>query len=466
MTSDDLRTLEHATERIWETASRLGLDPYPVHFELVPATIMHEFGAYGLPGRFAHWTHGRAYQQLKTFYDYGLSKIYEVVINSNPAYAFLVENNSILQNKVVVAHVLAHVDFFKHNAYFQGTNRQMVEETGVNADRIRHYEYEHGQREVEELLDAVLTIQDHVETTSRIKRTPVEERRHRSVAKETPYDDLFYLGGEKRTPPPPQRRRVPAEPEADLLLFIAEHARGLEDWQRDIVQIVRSEQRYFRPQMQTKLMNEGWASYWHARIIRELDLPLPEHVEFSRMHAGVLAPSRRQINPYAVGMRLFEDIERRWDEPTAEERARGREPGQGRAKLFEVRELENDVSFLRSYLTADLVEDLDLYLYRLEGDQWVIVEKDWEKIRDSLVQSLTNFGQPYIVVEDGDYNGNGELYLRHCYEGQELDVAYAEQTLRYTHKLWGRAVHLETRLADQPVVLSFDGRENHKRPAT
>jgi stage V sporulation protein R len=389
-----------------------------------------------------------------------------VVINSNPAYAFLVENNSILQNKVVVAHVLAHVDFFKHNAYFQGTNRQMVEETGVNADRIRHYEYEHGQREVEELLDAVLTIQDHVETTSRIKRTPVEERRHRSAAKETPYDDLFYLGGEKRTPPPHQRRRVPAEPEADLLLFIAEHARGLEDWQRDIVQIVRSEQRYFRPQMQTKIMNEGWASYWHARIIRELDLPSPEHVEFSRMHAGVLAPSRRQINPYAVGMRLFEDIERRWDEPTAEERARGREPGQGRAKLFEVRELENDVSFLRSYLTADLVEDLDLYLYRLEGDQWVIVEKDWEKIRDSLVQSLTNFGQPYIVVEDGDYNGNGELYLRHCYEGQELDVAYAEQTLRYTHKLWGRAVHLETRLADQPVVLSFDGRENHKRPAT
>ncbi len=465
MTSTDLPALEEATERIWEIATGLGLDPYPVHFELVPATIMHEFGAYGLPGRFAHWTHGRAYQQLKTMYDYGLSKIYELVINSNPAYAFLVDNNSTLQNKVVVAHVLAHVDFFKHNAYFQGTNRQMVEGTGVNADRIRRYEYEHGQHEVEELLDAVLSIQDHVETTSRVKRAPTEDRRRRLSPKETPYDDLFYLGDEKPEPPPPPSKRVPVEPEADLLQFIAEHARGLEDWQRDVVQIVRNEQRYFRPQMQTKIMNEGWASYWHARIVRELDLPSTEYVEFSRMHAGVLAPPRRQINPYAVGMRVFEDIERRWDAPTDEERARGREPGQGLAKLFEVRELESDVSFLRNYLTADLVEELDLYLYRREGDRWVVVEKDWEKVRDSLVQSLTNFGQPYIVVDDGDYDGNGELYLRHCYEGQELDVSYAEQTLRYTYALWGRTVHLETRLEDKPVVLSFDGQTNDRRSA-
>ncbi len=419
---------------------------------------MHEFGAYGLPGRFSHWTHGRAYQQLKTMYDYGLSKIYELVINTNPAYAFLVDNNSVLQNKVVVAHVLGHVDFFKHNAYFTPTNRQMIEGASVNAERIRGYEYAHGQREVEELLDAVLSIQEHIDPSSLVRadRRPLPARK---PAPEQPYDDLFYMGSTKRPQPEPVRTRLPTEPEKDLLLFIAEHARELEDWQRDLIHIVRAEQIYFRPQMLTKVMNEGWASFWHARVMHELDLDPPDYVEFSRMHAGVLATSRRQVNPYFVGMRIFEDIERRWNEPTADERARGREPGQGRARIFEVREQESDVSFLRNYLTADLVDELDLYLYHREGQRWVIVEKDWEKVRDGIVQSMTNAGVPYIVVEDGDYHGNGELLLRHCYEGQELDVPYAEQTLRYTHKLWGRPVHLATVVGDKAVTLDFDGRE-------
>src|SRR6266581_2087129 len=121
--TQDVHDLEQAMERIWEIAGRHGLDPFPTHFELVPASIMHEFGAYGLPGRFSHWTHGRAYQQLKTMYDYGLSKIYELVINTDPCYAFLMEANTPLENKLVVAHVLAHCDFFRHNALFAKTNR-------------------------------------------------------------------------------------------------------------------------------------------------------------------------------------------------------------------------------------------------------------------------------------------------------------------------------------------------------
>src|SRR5690242_12737320 len=152
MTPEEVRELESAIDEIMTIADRMGLDPYPVHFELVPATIMYEFGAYGLPGRFSHWTHGRAYQQIKTMYDYGLSRIYELVINADPAYAFLLENNSVLQNKLVVAHVLGHTDFFKHNAFFKGTSRQMVEMVSVHAERIRQYEFEHGREAVEELL--------------------------------------------------------------------------------------------------------------------------------------------------------------------------------------------------------------------------------------------------------------------------------------------------------------------------
>jgi stage V sporulation protein R len=447
MLVQEIGELEASLQDILDIALRCGLDPYPVHFELVPAAIMHEFGAYGLPARFSHWTYGRAYQQIKTFYDYGLSKIYELVINANPAYAFLVDTNSVLQNKVVVAHVLGHVDFFKHNAYFEYTNRQMVEGASVNAERIRRYEYLHGSREVEEFLDAVLSIQEHVDDVSRVKPRPSGPYPRRPAIRETAYDDLLYLGAERPPEPVVERVKVPAEPDRDLLLFIADHARGLESWQRDLMHIVRAEQLYFRPQMRTKIMNEGWAAFWHARIMRELELTSHEYLEFSRMHASVLSPSRRQINPYFVGMKMFEDIERRF----------------GMERAMEVRELDSDVSFLRNYLTEELVEELDLYVYRRQGDKWVVVDKDWERVRDTLVHGLTNFGQPYIAVEDGDYLDNGELLLEHAFEGQELDIQYAQRTLEQVFRLWGRPVCLATQRETKATVLRFDGHAHTAR---
>src|SRR5205807_10139912 len=133
-----------AIEEIWEVGEQMKLDPFPIHFEIVPATIMYEVGSYGLPGRFSHWTHGKAFHQMKTMYDYGLSKIYELIINTNPAQAFLLEGNSVVQNKLVIAHVIGHSDFFKNNVYFGHTNRQMVESVACHADTIRGYEQEHG----------------------------------------------------------------------------------------------------------------------------------------------------------------------------------------------------------------------------------------------------------------------------------------------------------------------------------
>ena len=459
----DMKELEKAIDHVWQITERFGLDPFPIHFEVVPASIMYEFGAYGLPGRFSHWTHGRAYQQTKTMYDYGLSRIYELVINTNPAYAFLMDGNTVTQNKLVVAHVVAHCDFFRNNVYFANTNRQMLEGVTVNADRIRMYEFQHGQLEVEQFLDAVLSIQEHVDPHVSMRKERRDERK-RSGPPETPYDDIFELGAAKPAPEPPRKRRFPEEPEKDLLLFIAEHAPDLEDWQRDVLHIVRSEMLYFVPQMQTKIMNEGWACYWHVRIMRELDLPEQEYVEFAHLHANVVAPSKRSLNPYYVGMKMFEDIERRWDNPTAEEReVFGRKGNEGREKIFEVRALENDAAFIRNYLTQELVDDLDLYIYKVEGDELKVVEKDFEKIRAMIVGSMANFGNPYIVVEDGDYRGGRELYLKHAYEGQEIDVDYAEKTLRYVHYLWRRPVHLETVLNDKPVVLTYDGERNTKR---
>jgi stage V sporulation protein R len=467
--TDELRT---AIEEIWEygTSSATGLDPFPIHFEIVPAKVMYEVGAYGVPGRFSHWTHGKAFHQMKTMYDYGLSKIYELIINTDPAQAYLMEANSLVQNKLVIAHVIGHSDFFKNNVYFAHTDRQMAETAGVTAERIRAYEYEHGEKAVEEFLDACLALQEHIDPNLRVTRgKPGDPERDPNRRRVTEYDDLWQLVEKDEEVAAPARRRIPAEPEKDLLLFLLQYAPDLEPWQRDILQIVRNEMLYFLPQMQTKVMNEGWASYWHSRILREMDFSGEEHVEFTRLHSGVLSPSPRgtSINPYYVGFKIFEDIERRWNgDLSADERKeyaeanQGREwpyKDQGRHKMFEVRELENDVSFLRNYLTKRLVDELDMYIYRREDDEWVVVEKDWRKIRDSIVESMTNFGYPYLVIEDGDYNRARELYIKHCFDGREMDQHYAFRTMRYLYQLWGRPVHLETIVDDEKVVWTWDG---------
>jgi stage V sporulation protein R len=469
MEDREIKELERALEQIWEVARGFGLDPFPTRFEMVPATVMYEIGSYALPGRYSHWTFGKAYHRMKTMYDFGLSKIYEVVINTNPAYGFLLETNSPIQNKLVMAHVLGHVDFFKHNAYFSKTNRRMVESVSTHAQRMNEYEFRYGRKTVERFLDAVLSIEEHIDPNFFIKperaRTPAEEARRRAARrpKEGRYDDLWQLG-EPPAPPEPDLDATPREPlpEKDLVYYILRHSPTLTDWQRDIMAMVHEEMAYFVPQMQTKVMNEGWASYHHARIMRELELTDNELVEFAELHAGVVSPHKGQLNPYYLGYKIFEDIERRWDNPTAEERKTFNRPGgEGRAKIFEVRELDNDVSFLRNYLTEELCEELDLFVYELvEEEEWTVTEKRWARVRDQLVANMTNFGFPYIVVADGDYHGNRELYLKHQYEGAELDHSYARKVLEYIHTLWGRTVYLETMVDGEQVTLAYDGAEH------
>ncbi|MDQ5837851.1 MAG: SpoVR family protein [Acidobacteriota bacterium] len=468
MEDREIKGLEQALEQIWDVARRFGLDPYPVRFEIVPATVMYEIGSYALPGRYSHWTFGKAYHRMKTMYDFGLSKIYEVVINTNPAYGFLLETNSPVQNKLVMAHVLGHVDFFKNNVYFSRTNRRMVETVSTHAGRMSEYEFRYGRKTVERLLDAVLSIEEHIDPNFFIRREEAAREggeRRKPQPKVGRYDDLWNIGrppAEEQAPEDDEQPRGDRLPEKDLLYYIMRNSPSLKDWQRDAMAMVHEEMEYFVPQMQTKTLNEGWASYWHSRIMRELDLSDEEHVEFAELHAGVVSPHKGQLNPYYLGYKILEDIERRWDSPTAEEREKfGRKGGEGRAKLFEVREMENDVSLLRNYLTEELCEELDLFVYELvDEEEWTVTEKRWERVRDQLVANVTNFGFPYIVVADGDYGGNRELYLKHQYEGAELDMNYARKVLEHVHTLWGRPVHLETVVDDEAVRLHYNGEEH------
>lgn len=875
MIDKEVRELEKAIDQIWEIASvKFGLDPFPVNFEIVPATVMYEVGSYALPGRYSHWTFGKAYHRMKMMYDFGLSRIYEVVINSNPSYAFLLETNSPLQNKLVIAHVLGHVDFFKNNVWFSKTNRRMVDATARHARRMEEYEFTYGRKVVEEFLDAVLSIEEHIDPHFFIrKESGDQDKKTDSKKKEGRYDDLLTkteLGEDESVPTASEERARRSKvrlPEKDIVYFLTKNSTTLEDWQRDVMTMLHEEMEYFVPQMQTKIMNEGWAcatrdtllltengfvyfdqlyesgekikvagggrgeafritdfhkeekvatirihtrrgltiegalkhrvrmadgtwkylkdaglkdrihiecggniwpkenqplkfvaakpsatmadvallvgvsahtivrhlkgirtrrdeeirsalkslsyrpgylgrvlptrsilrtpeflnediawivgffvgdgsrtqsgicltsgdeeyvhqmakridsifglrsnvhwdstevggrwrviihsrellafleslgidlkdkartkkipssilrspksvmsaflrgyfdadayagkegirlssssdelirtvqivllnygilstqrqhddgctqleitgasaarfleeigfglsrkhqalkeyvdrrlwfkredttdeivsieygqadvfditvdtrhayvgngfinhnSFWHSRIMREMELSDSEHIEFAELHSGVVSPHKGQLNPYYLGYKIFEDIEKRWDSPKDEEREKfGRKGGEGREKIFEVREVDNDISFLRNYLTEELCEELDLFVYELVDDEeWTVTEKRWERVRDQLVANMTNFGFPYIEVADGDYEGNRELFLMHRYEGVEMDLKYARKTIEYIHKLWGRTVHLETVVDEEPMVLHYDGSEH------
>ncbi|HOV78627.1 MAG TPA: SpoVR family protein [Bacillota bacterium] len=468
-TKEEMRLLEEALEKIIAKAKEFGLDFYDTYFEICPSDVIYTFGAYGMPTRYSHWTFGKAYHKMKTQYDYNLGRIYEMVINSNPCYAFLLEGNSLIQNKLVMAHVLAHCDFFKNNAYFKGTSRDMVETMAAAAERFRDYEFKYGRLKVEAFIDAAISIQENIEPRPLPKpKNKDKGKRHglQNRLDENPYDDLWSL--DRKDEPEPddagQVKRFPPEPEKDLMLFIIEHGKDLEDWQRDIMSVIRQEMIYFWPQMETKIMNEGWATYWHLRIIREMDLDEAEVVEFAKMHSGIIQTSRVRLNPYILGLKIFEDIEKRWDNPEPGEKMKyGRPGGEGREKIFEVRAAENDISFIRNYLTRELVEEMDIYIYKKTGNDWKITEVEWEKVRDGLIKNLNNCGYPYIVVADGDFNKRGELYLKHVFEGTELDVYYLENTLPHVYTLWGRPVHLETELNGKPVLFSYNGEKGSKK---
>ncbi|ANT56007.1 SpoVR family protein [Bacillus altitudinis] len=471
MSVSEKRLLQRAIDEITEIAEGFGLDFYPMRYEICPAEIIYTFGAYGMPTRFSHWSFGKQFHKMKLHYDLGLSKIYELVINSNPCYAFLLDNNSLVQNKLIVAHVLAHCDFFKNNCRFQNTKRDMVESMSAAAERIKEYEHIHGTKEVESFLDAVLALQEHIDPSlvrSKLSWNLDDEDEYEEdkPKRQTPYDDLWGMDESKTREKKKTIKQFPPKPEKDILLFIEAHSRELEPWQRDVLTMLREEMLYFWPQLETKIMNEGWASYWHQRIMRELDLDSSESIEFAKLNAGVVQPSKTGINPYYLGLKIFEDIEERYDHPCEELKKAGVTEGSGRSKMFEVREIESDISFIRNYLTKDLVMREDLYLFQKQGRDYKVIDKEWKAVRDQLVSMRVNGGFPYLTVIDGDYLKNNELYIKHWYEGIELDLKYLEKVLPYLYQLWGRSVHIESVLEGKEVMFSYDGKGVHRKYLT
>ncbi len=480
--------LRQAQEEIEAHALRYGLDFFPTIFELVSADQLNAIAAYGgFPTRYPHWRFGMEYERLTKGYAYGLQKIYELVINNDPCYAYLLASNSFTDHKLVMAHVYGHCDFFKCNAWFAETPRNMMDEMANHGNRIRRYMDRFGVEEVENFIDTCLSIEDLIDIHS-----PFIRRGHSEQPNRMPTDDDTTSTPRMKADPhmesyinPPEwleeqaarrkqeqeaaEERFPSEPTKDVMLFLLQHA-PLKPWQLDVLSMIREEAYYFAPQGQTKIMNEGWATYWHSTIMTRHAMDAADVISYADHCAGTLATSANRLNPYKLGVEMFRDIEDRWNrgcfgeeyEQCTDRRERTEwnlELGLGREKIFEVRRIHNDLTFIDEFLTLDFCRRHKLFSfgYHEDAGYYAIESREFPKVKQALLFNLTNMGRPTIRLVEANYKNRSELYLRHEYNGVELKQDYARDTLANLQRLWKRPVHVETVVDDVLTRLSYNG---------
>jgi stage V sporulation protein R len=476
-------------ERVEDLARSRGLDFDPVIFEMVDYEQMNQIAAFGgFPTRYPHWRFGMEYERLAKSYRYGLSKIYEMVVNTNPVYAYLLSSNPAMDQKLVMAHVFGHADFFRNNIWFAHTDKKMMDETANHATRIRRHIKRYGLDKVEAFIDACLSVEDLIDVHSLFIRRRAagnghsredgedEQRPAVQRLRSKYYMDSFvnpreFLDREEKrlTAEAEKQKKFPVEKEKDVLLFLIEHA-PLERWQRDILSIVREEAYYFAPQGQTKIMNEGWASYWHSKLMTERLLTDAEVIDYADHHSGTVSMQPGRLNPYKIGLELFRDIEDRYNrgrfgkaydecDDYTKKRTWDLDLGKGQETIFQVRRIYNDVTFIDTFLTEEFCRDQKLFTYahneRSGNDE--IKSREFGDIKKMLLFALTNSGRPFIYVQNGNFANRGELCLWHRYEGIEVKRDYARATLQNLNLLWGRPVHLETVFDDTPTRITCDG---------
>jgi stage V sporulation protein R len=462
-----------------------GLDFFPILFELLDYRMLNQVASYGgFPTRYPHWRFGMEYEHLAKSYSYGLSKIYEMVINNDPCYAYLLECNALVDQKLVMGHVYAHCDFFKNNLAFSKTNRKMMDDMANHATKIRRSMDRHGVDTVEAFVDTALSLDNLIDPHAPfiVRDRPEAEgeppkpvaQRLKSKSYMTDYINPPHLieALQKRLEEEAaaRRKRFPEQPTRDVLRFLLDHA-PLENWKRDVLSMVRDEAYYFAPQAQTKIMNEGWATYWHSKFMTEKLLHDSELIDYADHHSGTLG-GRGRLNPYKLGVELYRDIEDRWNRgrfgkefdecDDLHERAQwDLKLGLGREKIFEVRRVCTDVTFIDHYLTEDFchAQKLFLYDYNPKTGMYQISDRDFRKVKQRLLFQLTNQGQPIIHVIDGNHRNRGELLLKHQYEGIELKHDDARDTLRNLQRIWGRPVAIMTVVDEKSRLLSFDGED-------
>jgi stage V sporulation protein R len=419
-----LSDLEMWDERICALAKSHGLDWYDITYEFIDYfSMIGAMAFHGLPSHFNHWSFGKSFERTHHMYNAGAEGLpYELIINSVPSIAYMMRENPLHLQILIMAHCVGHSDFFKNNRTFNGTRPDtIIGRSRAAKKRFQAYVEDPsiGIDKVEEVIDACYAAQFQIQRPGWIRRSREEIiEDHKVKIKEDPLAADLDL------------TRNPLEPDYDILGFISENAK-MPNWKRDIIEVCRDEGRYFWPQIQTKVMNEGWASYWHYTLCHELDLPPELHVPIVKSHNQVIRPHIGGINPYHLGFHLFQRIKER----------------KGMEECFLAREVHNDASFIRQYLTQEDCEDLNLFSYsrKKSGDVSVDEVSDeigWEDVRKSLVKQVGGGSIPILFVED--CHRNGMLELGHEHDGRDLELYETRKVLEHLELLWDNDVALYT----------------------
>lgn len=396
------RDLSKILERVFPAAEALGLEPGHVHFELVSSDMIQMIASHnGLPVRYAHWSFGKSQQRLKTAFDYRITQIYELVVNHVPAFAFVDEAVSPSQALMIVAHVLGHADYFRHHRAFRELPSDMVSLAARHRRIMDEFRKIHGDAAVESLLDAA-----HV---------------------------LAEFSGETL-----RAESIGEEPD-DVLGFVARRAPRLEDWERQVLSLVWQEARYFWPQLVTKMANEGYASFFHTRILRQLDLSAQDSWETARLNAQIMQVVPPRLNPYHLGAMLYQEAYRRGGMP----------------EVWWARDLYDDVGLVRAYLTDELMPQAGLAVYREHDADNQPRAASEEEVLSRLIADLDRAGLPRLVV---DGSSDTHLTLRHLYDGRDLDFTQLPFALKQVaERIWKGSVTLLTMRQRVPHRVSHDG---------
>ena len=429
-TIDDLKKWD---EKIRKIAESYNLDWFPISYEICDYYEMIGHMSYhGMPSHYSHWSYGKSFERTHQMYNLGMEGLpYELIINSDPSIAYLMRENPFYLQILIMAHCVGHSDFFKNNRIFENTRPERVVAKMRNSKkRIQQYSEDPniGRDKVESFLDSLHTVRFQTER-NRIRRQTKEEIKSKYVNLINSESDMSFIDIDKTL----------LEPDHDLLSFLIDYGSHFKDWQLDLIDIVRDESWYFIPQIQTKVLNEGWASFWHYKIMNELDLPQEYHIPFLKSHNQVVRPHVSSINPYHVGFYLFRKIEKE----------------KGLDECFFIREVQDDVSAINCHLDIEDFRELNLFTYSVKKNKISIDdisdEEGWKAVRSSLLKTIGTNSIPRVFVSD--ISRNGDLILSHDHDGRDLELEYAEEVVTSIKKLWDKGVKLFTIIEDEPFEI-------------
>jgi stage V sporulation protein R len=434
MSDWSMEELQGWDKKICTLGETLGLDWYPIEYEICDYKEMMGHMAYtGLPTHYRHWSYGKSFDRIQTEYNLGMSGLpYEMIINSNPSISYLMTENPMPTHILTMAHCVGHSDFFKNNRMFSETGADtVIDRFKAAGRRVKKYMEDPliGVDRVERILDACHAVRFQVPRSPGVKR-----RNHKGLKKY--YEDLMRNDTTRRWESF-DLNRLPLEPDSNLLAFIAEHNRFLEEWERDLIRIVEKESLYFIPQACTKIMNEGWACMIHEKIVNALGIPDDYFLSFIRLHNQVVRPHLGRINPYHLGFKIFKYIEK----------------NQGFEECLRVRETHNDETFLKTYLNEELCKDLNLFTYSFHQKEGfnriteVSGEDTWQTIRDDLIKTVGLNSLPVVLVKKLEKDGT--LILEHEHDGRDLELSEANKVFEHINDLWQGEVRFTTVIEDE-----------------